>query len=312
MTTLCHCEPRRGEAIPKYVVMKNHVLRHKAKILVVLLSVLLFTLLSSYSFAATWQEMGGDHFIVYYSDDEDFAKDVLDKAEEHYKRIATELGYPRYSEFWTWDNRVKIYLYRTKADYLKAVDMPEWSDGMADYVNKRIVSFRSSEDFTESFLPHEMAHLIFRDFVGFTGEIPLWLDEGIAQWSEQANRREMQALAKEYYMNDKMLLMEDVMNLNMKALKKIDRVYIRANKMRSGENGVLFLSTDQLVNTFYLQSVSVIGFLLERYGSLKFADFCRRLRDGNTVEQALKLVYPNSIQNLEALEDNWRGYLEKQ
>lgn len=263
------------------------------------------------SLAQEWEQIAGDHFIVYYIDDEQFAKDVSNKAEVHYRRIATELGYPRYSEFWTWDNRVKIYINKDKASYLKATGMPEWSSGMADYGDKEIVSFRWSEHFTDSLLPHEMAHLIFRDFVGFTGEIPLWLDEGVAQWAEKVKRPYTKAMANNYYEEDKLLLMEDIMKLNMKVFAKIERVYIRPTRTRSGVDGVLFLSTDQLISTFYLQSVSVIGFLLERYGSIKFAHFCRQLRDGDSVEDALRSAYPDNIQDIQDLDDEWREYLEK-
>ena len=58
--------------------------------------------------AQGWEELKGEHFIVYYLRNEQFAKDVLYRAEEYYKNIAADLGYPRYSEFWLWEKRVKI------------------------------------------------------------------------------------------------------------------------------------------------------------------------------------------------------------
>ena len=125
-----------------------------------------------------WKELKGEHFIVCYLQNEDFADDVLDKSEVYYSRIAADLNYPRYSEFWTWDKRVKIYIHPNLESFLKATGQPQWSRGMADYNNKQIISYAWSGGFLESLLPHEIAHLIFRDFVGFKSEIPLWLDEG--------------------------------------------------------------------------------------------------------------------------------------
>jgi hypothetical protein len=190
--------------------------------------------------------------------------------------------------------------------------MPVWSHGMADYTNKKIASYREGKDFLSSLLPHEMAHLIFRDFVGFTGEIPLWLDEGVAQWAEEEKRKEMKRKMKQLYETDNLLLLEDLMKLDIRRLKEIEKVYIRHTRTKTGEDAVLFLSTDQLVSLYYIESVALIGFLIERYGSLNFAHFCRELRDGKSIDDALKFAYPARIEKLEQLESKWREYLAEQ
>ncbi|MDD5255615.1 MAG: hypothetical protein PHR11_06160, partial [Candidatus Omnitrophica bacterium] len=107
--------------------------------------------------AGDWQSVGGDHFLVYFTANEKFAKDVLDKAEFYYRNIATDLGYPRYSQFWTWDKRVKIYIYADRESFVKATGQAEWAEGLADYANKQIISYAWSQGFIESLLPHEMA-----------------------------------------------------------------------------------------------------------------------------------------------------------
>lgn len=263
------------------------------------------------TFALEWQELKSDHFIVYFVQDEKFAKDLLDKAEVYYQRIAVDLGYPRYSGFWTWDKRVKIYVYPDRTSFLKATGQPDWSHGMADYKNKQIISYLWGQGFLESLLPHEMAHLIFRDFVGFKGEIPLWLDEGVAQWTEEAKRREMKIMAKQLFNKNSLLSLEDMMKLDIKNVKGNDRLYIRSTRTKDGERGVLFLSGDNLINTYYLQSVSLIGFLIEKYGSISFADFCRQLRDGKTLDEALRSAYSGYIKDTGEFEEKWRQYLEE-
>ncbi len=259
----------------------------------------------------SWKEVGADHFIIYYTGDEQFPKEVAAKAETYYSRIATDLGYPRYSEFWTWDNRVKIYIYPDHESFLKATLQPVWSQGMADYYNKRIVSFAWSKGFVESLLPHEMAHLIFRDFVGFRGEIPRWLDEGVAQWEEEDKRRIIKVAARDCYEKDGLLSITDMMKLDITRVGEMDRIYIRSSRTKSGEQGELFLSAENLVSTYYLQSASLVGFLIEQYGSYSFADFCRGLREGKALEEALRLAYPAKIKDLEELEKYWREYLEQ-
>lgn len=277
-------------------------------------TLLLFFLWSILIFKASaqeWQELSAEHFIVYFTQDEKFPREVADKAEYYYQRIATDLGYPRYSEFWTWNNRAKIYIYPDHESFLKATGQPKWSQGMAEYKTRRIISYVWSSGFLDSLLPHEMAHLIFRDFVGFKGEIPLWLDEGVAQWAEEPKRKQIKAMARHLYDNDTIISLPDMMKLDIRLITDDSKVYIRPTRTKTGEPGVLFLSKDNLINTYYLQAVSLVGFLIEKYGSYAFADFCRQLRDGKSVEEALKDAYPVRITNLDAFENKWREYLEK-
>ena len=261
-------------------------------------------------YPGSWQEKKSEHFIVYFTQDEKFAQEVLDAAEKDYRRIAYDLGYARYSEFWTWDKRVKIYIFADKQAFLKATGQPDWSEGMADYTNKEIVSYAWSKNFVESLLPHEMAHLVFRDFVGFKGDIPLWLDEGVAQWEEELKRKEIKNIIQHYYQQDNLLLLSDMMKLSIEHLKGKQGILIRATKTKDNKDGVLFLSADKLIEIYYLQSVSLVGYLIEKFGAQSFSAFCRELRDGKPVEEALKTAYPLHIRSMEEFETGWRAYLK--
>lgn len=269
-------------------------------------------ILTNSSSAQDWLELNGEHFIIYFTGEERFVKDILDKAEAYYRNIAIELGYPRYSEFWLWERRVKIYIYPDHEAFLKATGQPNWSQGMADYKNKQIVSYAWSKGFVESLLPHEMAHLIFRDFVGFKGEVPLWLDEGVAQWAEELKRGPIKTLTKKLFDENSLLSLEDMMKLDIRKITESDRVYIRSTLTKDRERGILFLSAENLINTYYIQAVSLVGFLIEKYGSYAFAAFCRELRDGKSLEEALKFAYPDHIRNLNEFEEKWREYLVKE
>ena len=259
--------------------------------------------------AQEWQELKGDHFLVYFTKDEGFAKDVLNKSELYYNRISSDLGYARYSEFWTWDKRVKIYIYPDKDSFLKASGEQNWSEGMADYKKKEIVSYAWKQGFLESLLPHELAHLIFRDFVGFKGEVPLWLDEGVAQWAEEAKRKYVKEISRQLYREDTLLSLSDMMSLNIRNISDKDGVHIRSARTKDNKEGVLFLSGNNLVNVFYVQAVSLVGFLVEKYGGSSFIDFCRQLRDGKSLEDALRSAYTGSVGSLQELEDKWRRHL---
>ena len=205
-------------------------------------------LLAYNSFSDSWREVRGDHFIVYYTQDDKFAKDALDRSEVCYRRIALELGYPRYSDFWTWDKRVKLYIYPDHQSYLKSTNQPSWSHGMADYYAKEITSFAWSNNFLESLLPHEIAHLIFRDFVGFKGEVPLWLDEGVAQWEEVRKRKW-------------------AINTVKSLIRKGDFIPL-AKLMKVGPGS----EDDPVLSAkLYAQAATLVGYLIEKQGSSRFA-----------------------------------------
>ncbi len=62
------------------------------------------------------------------------------------------------------------------------------------------------------------------------------------------------------------------------------------------------------MNLWYHQ---IVAFLIERYGSVDFAEFCRQLRNGKSLDDALKGAYPAQIYGLDDLEKKWREYLAK-
>ena len=286
-------------------------MRNIKNILLVLFILIICFINKDVAQAKSWQELKGDHFVVYFNGEEKFAKNVLDNAEVYYNRIAFKLGYNRYSDFWTWGKRVKVYIYEDHKSYIKYSGQPKWSHGMADYTNKQIASYTWGENFVESLLPHEIAHLIFRDFVGFKGDVPLWLDEGVAQWAEKENKEKIQFMERKYYNEDMFFTLEDMMRLNLNVLSKKKGVHIRVTLTRSGEPGVLFLSTDNLIATYYMEAVSLVNFLISRYGIKRFNDFCCQLRDGKDINGSLKAAYSVHLSNLKELEEEWRGYLEK-
>ncbi len=245
---------------------------------------LLFSVTISYS--QEWREIKSEHFIVYFVDNQDFAKDVSRQAEIYYKRIASELGYQRYSGFWTWDHRAKITIYPDRKTFLKKTGQPDWSEGMAKYAEKEIVSYAWSDGFLKMLLPHEMTHLIFRDYVGFKGEVPLWLDEGVAQWMEPHKRKAVKAAIGRLAQSRKLLSLNQMMILDVRK------------------------SNDpELVQTYYVQAVSLVGFLITKYSAARFNMFCRQLRDGKSIENSLKFAYPVSIRSIKDLEEKWKKYI---
>ena len=232
-----------------------------------------------------WKLLNGEHFLIFYLEDDTFAQEVLRHAERYYDNIASDLGYSRYEKFWQWEERAKIYVYQTREEFIQATGSAKWIGGFAKYDEKEIISYRWNEGFLDSLLPHELAHLIFRDFVGFRAAIPLWLDEGVAQLEEAARRKEAIGTVKKLIREGTFIPVARLMEMDVR-----------------GERDV------ETVRKFYAQAVTLVRYLVEAYGGSQFVQFCRELRDGKGLAEALSFAYPNSIGDVKELEEQWLKY----
>ncbi len=242
--------------------------------------------------ALSWKETKDTHFIVYYTkDDEKFAKEVLKKAEGYYKSIPRKLGITRYSSFWTWDNRVKIYIHSDRATFLLKTKRKEWVRAIANYKTREIISYKDEKatPFLNTTLPHELTHLALRDFLEFKNKaIPLWLDEGVAQIMEKGRVDQAEWAVKN------LLKTADFMSVS--TLAKLDPRRVRDRR---------------IVSAFYNEACALVSFMIEEHGDKNFLRFCEGLRDGKTVNQALQSAYPTTISSEDKLNDAWKKYLLK-
>jgi len=260
-------------------------------------------------------ETKGEHFIVYTQQEDARVREILRQAENYYRDIAERLNFPRRSKFWLWNDRVKIYLYAQKTDYTSRSQEPEWSQGVTDYATKAISSFVMSEDFMDSVLPHEIAHLIFQDFYGAENNAspPDWLNEGVAQWAEdQETKRKLKERARDLLESKGLLSLPDIFLTNIPFIKKNpNRLCFRLIRSKRDRYSVIILSPDVLIDTFYVESGSLVGYLIETLGIFRFAEFCRELSRDKTIQEALQEAYPKQFQSVEDLDDQWRAYLLK-
>ncbi|MFH1857143.1 MAG: hypothetical protein ABH836_08005 [Candidatus Omnitrophota bacterium] len=72
----------------------------------------------NYGNAGEWFEKKSTHFIIYYKEDRssDYLNAVVSATESYYTAILNSLGFYRF-DFWTWDNRCKIFLYVSRDNY---------------------------------------------------------------------------------------------------------------------------------------------------------------------------------------------------
>lgn len=250
-----------------------------------LVLITIFALTGAFADTENWKITKSTHFIVYYKKaPEDFIKQLIDKSEGEYNRIADDLGFRRYN-FWLWDKRAKIYIYDSQPEYQVATGQPRWSSGSVSARDKIIKTFPYAQGFFEMTLPHEMGHIIFREFVGFENSaVPLWLDEGVASYQEKTGETQGNRLIKQAINQGKIIDLEELGNLNPHAMH---------------DSG--------LVNLFYAESLVLVDYLMKEFGKDNFVLFCQALRDKKDLERAIASVYPFS--SIAELDKSWKEYL---
>jgi hypothetical protein len=232
-----------------------------------------------------WKVTKSTHFNIFYKNaPEDSVSELIQKAEECYDSIAEQFGFNRFN-FWTWDNRAKIYLFDNQDEYLKATQSFDWSAGQVRVSTKLIQSYAGAPGFIQNILPHELAHIIFIEMVGLNNPaVPLWLQEGVAAYQEKDLRAVRADLAEKINANE---------YLNFNALNSFD--------LRS--------SNSEQVRLFYLESYSLVKYLITEFGKDSFVDFCRALRDNRNLLAALSRVY--AFKNLNDFQESWKQFILK-
>ncbi len=255
----------------------------------IFLALALLCLTNSFCRADDFAEKKSDHFIVYYKDKDvplEFVNTVTEFAEKYYTELTGRLGFTRY-DYWTWEKRAKIYVFADQESYLKATNQPGWSAGLSNYREKTIWTYPREAGYFDSLLPHEIGHIIFREAIG-EADVPLWLEEGVAQYLEQAKRLGAEKIV--------LAAMNHNTFVPLDKLTEIDSFGLRGQE-RGG------------VDLFYAESVNVVSYLIEKFGSSAFSDFCRKLKEHKSLDDALAFAYFD-IRSLKNLSELWEAYLK--
>ena len=241
-------------------------------------------------------ELTSEHFRVRYTlaSELDTVRVILRRAEEYYVRVAHDIGYSRYEDFWTWERRVVIIFYPDQYAFQRFTGAPAWSKGYASrdariFRERTIVSYNGQENFFDEVLPHEIAHLMLWDYLHTPRAVPVWFEEGVAQLEEAGKTEQVQAALGSVVVQGKYIPLASLQAMTI-----------------TGEQDNL------KVSLFYAQSLSIVVFLIQKYGLDSFYRLCRELRDGMSFELALAHAYPSAIESLDALETRWVKYFSEQ
>ena len=230
-----------------------------------------------------WQTEKSQHFIVnYQAAPANYLSQLTSQAEIYYNSIVDDLGFRRF-DFWSWDNRAKIYLYDDSGTFLSDTQRQSWAGAVVYVSNRTIKTFIGQAGFFDSILPHELTHIIFREFIGEKIYLPLWIDEGVASAQEKS------------YLNTRLQIAKDLVAQNQ---------YIKLDKFSEVRDPDLVQA-----HIFYGQAASLVVFLIRGQGRENFQDFCRKIRDGADWKSALFSVY--HFNSFDEFEQAWKEFVLK-
>ncbi len=233
-----------------------------------------------------WRIRETKNFSVFYKDLSQ-AKLVSDKAEYYFEKIAYDLNYER--EIKT-DRKCEVYIVETKEaweEFLKKVGLnPALIGGfVSNYKEREIFLCGSSPEYLVVAFPHELTHLIFREFAGGK-EIPLWLNEGLANYEG----------AIMSFSNE---LLED-------RIREGKHILIGELTRFAG-----YPEGKELMGLFYAESEKVVEFLITQHGRANFGKFCELILKDKSFKEALINVYSSEYASLDEFNRAWVEYIIK-
>jgi len=226
-----------------------------------------------------WQTIsGGDINLHWYDGGRSFGEELHTSAVTSLEDLAKTTGLRT-------DSPIDLYIYADTADMKDSILYePGWTGGLA-YSDHNIVLIGIAPDqidWGKRTQAHELTHVLVGQLTfSCLSDIPTWLQEGLAVYGEGGPEAASQKQLEE-------------------AIKADDLLSVRSLSGNFSEDpGKADLS--------YSQSYSLVNFLIEKYGQDQMTALLKSLRDGNTVDDALKSVYGFDV---EGFDDAWRAFVK--
>ena len=223
-----------------------------------------------------WQTMNNGDFLRlhWYEGDQTFAVDLAKAAYNGLQFNETQSGLKA-------EAPIDIYIYADTNDLKDAILYePSWTGGQA-FPDQNIVMLGISEadlDWGRDAIVHELTHVLVGHLTfSCLGDVPTWLNEGLAVYSEGELDRASQRQLEDAIRDDTLLT---VRSLSSGFSEVPDKAYLS-----------------------YSQSYSVTKYLIETYGQDKMTALLLALKDGVTIDEALQQTYGFNTDGLEAA---WR------
>ena len=235
----------------------------------------------------TWEHSETEHFI-FHTETGFLVPQLAYAAEGFYRSIRNDLGvtedsYQRKSHIYVFLNDVA---WRT---FASQVHLDEWTGGFCNG-RELFLKTRPHFKFQGTTMPHEMTHLVIHRFMA--GDLPLWLNEGFAEF--ESTRLYRAYLKQRQY---RMSVLSPPVNKDS---------YIPLNTLTGA---VDYPRTEDEVKAFYNESHRLVIYLHQQGGgTAALVQFMKRQSEGRTFESALREVYGEKFDDLEALEKKFQPF----
>lgn len=205
------------------------------------------------------------------------------QAEADYSRLQREWSYQ--PDPGNKQAKYGIYLFDNRRAYLEATGRPEWSQSAASLGSfRRIAGRQDSGTFLKSELPHELAHIFFREMIGLSGKsLPPWIDEGVALFSEPGDNEKLKQVVRQAIQSDMVIPLNEL------------------NLIREPHD----LDPEKLL-IFYAQSWSLADFFIMNFGKTRFLEFCKSLAGNKNLDFALGELSSGSFLTAANIEVHWK------
>ena len=225
-----------------------------------------------------WRSLAEGMVIIYwYEGENSFAQELMATTQQALARLAADTG--AYLE-----KPVELYIYASARDLQGAMIYPrEWTGGVA-FTRYSVISIGIAPDklyWGKKAIAHELAHLVIHQMTfNPYGDLPTWLDEGLAMYAEGA--------------------LESVHTSSLsKAIAEGSLISVRSLSSP-------FSAYAEEAALSYAQSHSLVDFLISGYGADEMLQLLNTFKQGSSYDEALAKVYGFDMDGLDTL---WRDYV---
>lgn len=228
----------------------------------------------------SWKSLSENGITLFwYQGNDSFIQQLMTAAKAALDRLAGDIGAQL-------QDNVSIYIYASTQDLQNAMIYPnEWTGGVAypQYHTIAIGISPDNLDWGKGAIAHELSHLVVSQvtFSGYGIELPTWLDEGLAMYTEGSLESDM--------------------------VSALRNAIIQNNLISARSLCSPFPAEANAATLAYAESYSLVKYLLEQYGGqAKMQEFLNAFKQGSGYNEALNNVYGLDI---DKLNDLWSAYI---
>jgi hypothetical protein len=225
-----------------------------------------------------WRNLSeGKISIYWYEGNDKFAQSLMSTAQQSLVKLDDDTGASP-------ETTINIYIYGSTKDLQGSMIFPqEWTGGVA-FTEFNIIAIGiapSNLEWGQGAMTHELTHVVISQITSNPySDLPVWLNEGLAMYSEGLLSPQYSSLLKDAVTSGKLISVRSLASP--------------------------FSSDTNLSLLSYAESFSVINYLTEKFGRDKMLELLKTFREGSTYDAALQKVYGF---DMDGLNSQWKAWV---